>query len=49
MDFETVIAERYSVRKFEDIHLPQEVVDRILQAGIWHRPVVTFNPSEFWC
>ena len=31
--FLTLAAERYSVRKFEDRHLEQEVIDRILSAG----------------
>ena len=46
MDFETVIAERYSVRKFEDIHLPQEVVDRILQAGHLAPTGCNFQPQR---
>lgn len=33
MDFLKLAAERYSVRKFTDKHLEQEVVDRILSAG----------------
>ena len=33
MEFETLIAERYSVRNFQPQHLPQEVLDRILAAG----------------
>lgn len=33
MDFEQLIAERYSVRNFEAEHLPQTVIDRILVAG----------------
>jgi nitroreductase len=33
MDFEKIITERYSVRKFEDKHLEKEVVDKILHAG----------------
>lgn len=33
MDFENLINERYSVRKFKDEHLPKETVDRILSAG----------------
>ena len=33
MDFEKLINERYSVRKFKDEHLPKETVDRILSAG----------------
>lgn len=33
MEFERLIAERYSVRKFKAEHLPQTVIDRILDAG----------------
>ena len=33
MDFEKIISERYSVRKFKDEHLPQECIDAILDAA----------------
>ena len=33
MDFLKLATERYSVRKFENKHLPQEVIDKILAAG----------------
>ena len=33
MDFETLVAERYSVRKFTDEHLPQDTIAKILKAG----------------
>ena len=33
MDFETVITERYSVRKFEDRHLAKEDIEAILRAA----------------
>lgn len=33
MDFMQLATERYSVRKFKDTHLEQEVIDRILAAG----------------
>ena len=33
MDFEQLITERYSVRNFKPEHLPQAVVDQILEAG----------------
>lgn len=33
MDFEQLITQRYSVRSFQPTHLPQEVVDKILEAG----------------
>lgn len=33
MEFEKLIAERYSVRSFKSEHLPKEAVDKILEAG----------------
>ncbi len=33
MDFEKVITERYSVRKFKNEHLPGGIIDKILRAG----------------
>ncbi len=33
MEFEKLITERYSVRKFKPEHLPKEIIDKILQAG----------------
>lgn len=33
MEFEKLIAERYSVRKFENRHLEKDVLDKILSAG----------------
>ena len=33
MDFVQLITERYSVRSFKPEHLPQEIVDKILDAG----------------
>ena len=33
MDFEKVISERYSVRKFQDKHIEQGILDKILHAG----------------
>ena len=33
MDFEKIITERYSVRNFKPEHLPQMVIDKILEAG----------------
>lgn len=33
MEFEKLIAERYSVRQFKQEHLQQEVIDKILDAG----------------
>lgn len=33
MEFEQLISERYSVRSFKTEHLPQEIIDKILEAG----------------
>ncbi len=33
MEFEKLISERYSVRKFKSEHLPQAIVDKIIEAG----------------
>ena len=33
MDFDTLIAERYSVRSFKEDHLPKEIIDKILLAS----------------
>lgn len=33
MEFEKLISDRYSVRKFVPKHLDKEVIDRILEAG----------------
>ena len=33
MDFEKIITERYSVRNFKPEHLPQTVINKILEAG----------------
>jgi len=33
MEFERLIEDRYSVRKFKPEHLPKEIIDKILDAG----------------
>lgn len=33
MEFEKLISDRYSVRKFKPIHLSQDVIDKIIEAG----------------
>ena len=33
MDFEKIITERYSVRKFKSEKIPQNVIDKIIEAG----------------
>lgn len=46
MDFERVITERYSVRKFENKHLEQEVIDKILHAGHIAPTGCNFQPQR---
>lgn len=46
MDFEKVIAERYSVRKFIDKHLEKEVIDKILHAGHIAPTGCNFQPQR---
>lgn len=33
MDFEKIISERFSVRNFKNEHLPQSIIDKIIEAG----------------
>jgi nitroreductase len=46
MDFEKVITERYSVRKFNEERLPQSVVDKILNAGHLAPTGCNFQPQR---
>ena len=46
MDFEKVIAERYSVRKFEKGHLEQEIIDKIINAGHIAPTGCNFQPQR---
>ena len=46
MDFEKVISERYSVRKFESNHIEQELIDKILHAGHIAPTVCNFHPQR---
>ncbi|MBQ7960713.1 MAG: nitroreductase family protein [Clostridia bacterium] len=46
MDFEKLIAERYSVRKFENKHPEQKVVDKILSAGHLSPTGCNFQPQR---
>ena len=46
MDFLKLAADRYSVRKFEDRHLEQEVIDKILQAGHLAPTGCNFQPQR---
>ena len=46
MEFEKLIAERYSVRSFKPEHLSKEVVDKILQAGHLAPTGCNFQPQR---
>ncbi len=46
MDFEKVIGERYSVRKFENKHLEKEDIDKILHAGHMAPTGCNFQPQR---
>jgi len=46
MDFEKVIAERYSVRKFANRHVAQEDIDKILHAGHIAPTGCNFQPQR---
>ncbi len=46
MDFEKVITERYSVRKFENKHLEQEIIDKIINAGHIAPTGCNFQPQR---
>ena len=46
MDFERLITERYSVRSFKQEHLPQEIIDKILEAGHKAPTGCNFQPQR---
>lgn len=46
MDFEKIINERYSVRKFENRHLEQEIVEKIIKAGHLAPTGCNFQPQR---
>lgn len=46
MDFEKLITERYSVRNFKNEHLPQNVIDKILNAGHKAPTGCNFQPQR---
>ena len=46
MDFEKVIAERFSVRKFKNKHIEQEVIDKLLNAGHIAPTGCNFQPQR---
>ncbi len=46
MDFDKIVSERYSVRKFKNEHLPQEIIDKILAAGHKAPTGCNFQPQR---
>ena len=46
MDFEKIIDERFSVRSFKSEHLPQRVVEKILEAGHKAPTGCNFQPQR---
>lgn len=46
MEFNELIAERYSARKFKNEHLPQEIIDKILAAGHKAPTGCNFQPQR---
>ncbi len=46
MEFEKLITERFSVRKFKNEHLAQDVIDKILQAGHLAPTGCNFQPQR---
>ena len=46
MDFLKLAADRYSVRKFKNTHLEQEVIDKILKAGHLAPTGCNFQPQR---
>ena len=46
MEFIKLISERYSVRKYENKHLPKEIIDKILSAGHLAPTGCNFQPQR---
>ena len=46
MDFEKIISERYSVRSFKQEHLPQAIINKILEAGHKAPTGCNFQPQR---
>ena len=46
MDFDKIVNERYSVRKFKDEHLPQEIIDKIIDTAHKAPTGCNFQPQR---
>ena len=47
-DFLTLAKDRYSVRKFAAADIPQEDIDKIIEAGLCAPTAVNFQPFKIW-
>ena len=47
-DFLTLAKDRYSVRKFVATDIPQEDIDKIIEAGLCAPTAVNFQPFKIW-
>jgi len=47
MDFFEVVLNRRSVRKFKDMEIPEEIINKILTAGIWAPSGMDNQPWRF--
>ncbi len=48
MDFLTLAKDRYSARKFVNGEIPQEDIDKIIEAGLCAPTAVNFQPFKIW-
>ena len=48
MDILEIIKRRASIRKYQDKPVPKEIIDKILEAGIWGPSVPSFLRIQPW-
>lgn len=48
MEFFSVLEKRYSCRKFKDIEVSEELINKILEAGILSPTAVNFQPEKIY-
>ena len=48
MDFLTLAKDRYSARKFVSGEVPQEDIDKIIEAGLCAPTAVNYQPFKIW-
>jgi nitroreductase len=47
-DILTIIKERRTIRKYQDKPIPKEIIDKIIEAGIWGPSVPSFLQIQPW-